>query len=279
MLKTKIKNIFHPSDFTEGDEAAWIHALKIALLIKGKLRLLHVSETEREIEWSEFPHVRATLVKWGFLDDQASRDGCAKLGLDVSKITRKDHDPVKAITHFIKKHKQDLVVLSTHQRQGMLRWFSESISEPIARTSQKMTLVVPRRVMGFVSYSTGEIRIRNVLIPIENSISGTHAVNDIIEIIQDLGCGNVKFTLLHVGSTTDFPTVDAPKDERWEFNYLMEKGNIVENILTTADDINADLIVMATHGGKEIWDSINGSTTERVTRSTNCPVWIMSQVD
>ncbi len=35
------RSIFHPSDFSESSEVAFAHALKIALLAKADLRILH----------------------------------------------------------------------------------------------------------------------------------------------------------------------------------------------------------------------------------------------
>jgi nucleotide-binding universal stress UspA family protein len=38
----KLESIFHPSDFSEGSEVAFAHALKIALMAGAKLTMLHV---------------------------------------------------------------------------------------------------------------------------------------------------------------------------------------------------------------------------------------------
>ena len=38
----KVESVFHPSDFSEASEVAFAHALKIALVAKAKLTVLHV---------------------------------------------------------------------------------------------------------------------------------------------------------------------------------------------------------------------------------------------
>ena len=37
----KVESVFHPSDFSEASEVAFAHALKIALVAKAKLTVLH----------------------------------------------------------------------------------------------------------------------------------------------------------------------------------------------------------------------------------------------
>ena len=59
----KVESIFHPSDFSQASEVAFAHALKIALVTKAKLNMLHVT-ADLNAEWHEFPGVRDTLERW-----------------------------------------------------------------------------------------------------------------------------------------------------------------------------------------------------------------------
>ena len=49
-------------------------------------------------------------------------------------------------------------------------------------------------------------------------------------------------------------------------------------IVRLADEHDADLIVMATHGRGFISHAILGSTTERVLRRANCPVFVVREL-
>jgi nucleotide-binding universal stress UspA family protein len=49
-------------------------------------------------------------------------------------------------------------------------------------------------------------------------------------------------------------------------------GNVIEQILRTATECQADLIAMATAGHQGFQDALRGSTTERVLRHAPCPV-------
>ena len=53
----KVQSIFHPSDFPEASEIAFVHALKIALVTQVRLRMLHVTP-RANLEWQDFPGVR-----------------------------------------------------------------------------------------------------------------------------------------------------------------------------------------------------------------------------
>jgi nucleotide-binding universal stress UspA family protein len=51
----------------------------------------------------------------------------------------------------------------------------------------------------------------------------------------------------------------------------------VESILATADDLDANLIVMTTSGRDSLDQALLGSTTERVLRNADCPVLAVPQ--
>jgi nucleotide-binding universal stress UspA family protein len=56
------------------------------------------------------------------------------------------------------------------------------------------------------------------------------------------------------------------------FTKIILTGIPYEEILRTADENGADLIIMGTHGRKGLDHLLFGSTAERVTRGANCPV-------
>jgi len=56
------------------------------------------------------------------------------------------------------------------------------------------------------------------------------------------------------------------------FERVYREGPATQTILETADDYNADLIVMGTHGRSGIGRLLLGSVTEEVLRKASCPV-------
>ena len=204
-----LQNIFHPSDFTPASEVAFVHALKAALLAKAELTILHVSP-KHELEWMEFPGVRATLERWGLLPpNSAQADVAKKLGIRIKKVQAKHTDPVESVTAYLSDHSTDLIVLATEQK-GRVQWLSQSIAAPIARKSGQMTLFIPNGVEGFVSARDGSVSLTSILIPVAEAPSAQPAIQAAARMAIRLNLSSGVFTILHVGEGTGIPHVELP---------------------------------------------------------------------
>ncbi|HKE55721.1 MAG TPA: universal stress protein, partial [Pyrinomonadaceae bacterium] len=161
-----IKSVLHPTDFSEGSRVAFHHALKAALLAKSKLTLFNVS-ADGAGDWADFPGVRETLERWGLLPPGSPRSAVGEqLGIAASKVFKHNDDPVDAVLRYLKDHEVDLVVLATHQRDGRVRWLGKSVSQPVAKRAEEMTLFIPSNSKGFVAAEDGSVSLQKVLIPI-----------------------------------------------------------------------------------------------------------------
>jgi nucleotide-binding universal stress UspA family protein len=265
-------SIFHPSDFTPGDEGAFAHALKLATAARAELDILHANPEVKEIDWDDFPSVRVTLEKWGLLKPGGSKDDVRRLGLDVHKVKRSGNDPVRTIVKYLRQHQPGLVILATHQRRGLSRWMNRSIAEPIAREAGIMTLFVPRRIVGFVSLENGAVHLENILVPIDRVPDPQRAVDAATSIASVLGCPKVHFTFLHAGPESEIPSVAPTLLPGWTSSRIAREGNVVDVILTEAEERDADLIAMTTQGRDGFLDAFRGSTTEQVLRAARSPV-------
>ena len=153
--------IFHPSDFSPASEIAFGHALKIALQSKAKLDLMHLERalSAEKAYWLDFPAVRATLSRWGILPEGVRRQDVAQIGLLIRKILKPSTDPAETMLRHFRRFPPDLIVLATHQREGLDRWLHKAVAEPLARRSGAMTLFVPRTGRGFVSLENGAVTL------------------------------------------------------------------------------------------------------------------------
>lgn len=66
--------------------------------------------------------------------------------------------------------------------------------------------------------------------------------------------------------------VDKYKGQSVKITQLLKQGDPREVILAVTNDMNADLIVMGTHGRRGIARALIGSTTESVVRTSPVPV-------
>ena len=266
---SSIRIVLHPSDFSEASLVAFAHALKAALISKSKLVLIHVSD-EDETSRTEFPAVRETLERWKLLPPSSPRSAVTELGIDVAKVIGHGSDPVKGVLGYIEQYGADLIVLATHHHG--LDWLHKSISEPVARKSREMTLFVPTGSGGFVSLTDGSVSLRNVLIPIAATPQPQPAIAGAVRLIQQLKCESGKFTLLHVGENGSVLAVETPEVPGWTWHKMTKKGNVIEVIVETARQADADLILMSTDGRNGFLDALRGSHSERVLRHAPCPL-------
>ena len=122
----KVESIFHPSDFSQASHVAFAHALKIALIAKAKLSMLHAT-AKSDADWQDFPGVRDTLERWGILPKNSPSTAVVDvLGIEVSKVLATGKDPVRACAGYLKKHPADLIVLAVHPREGRMQWLEKN---------------------------------------------------------------------------------------------------------------------------------------------------------
>jgi len=267
----KIGSIFHPSDFSEASEVAFVHALKAALVTRAKLSMLHVAANSNA-EWQDFPGVRDTLERWKLIPKGSPKSVVGQLGIDVRKVVASSKDPVKACCSFLEKYPADLIVLAVHQHEGRMRWMEKSVGEPIARRSGQMTLFIPQGTEGFVSRQDGSVRLQKILIPITIKPRPQPGIEAAARLIRNLQLPSGTVTLLHVGPAGGMPSVQLPEGTGWTWSCVAKAGEPAGTILQAAAELDADLIVMTTDGSDGFLDGLRGTTSERVLRRAHCPV-------
>jgi nucleotide-binding universal stress UspA family protein len=276
-MSANLQSIVHPTDFSDLSADAFVHALRIALTAKSKLYLLHIA-TGDEGRWWTFPHVRHALALWKLMTDDASEKNPqaaieAKLGIRVVKVSLDRQDPVHGILRFLDSHPAKLIVLATHGRDGLPRWLHGSVAEAVSRRAAKPTLFIAPGVRSFVDQLSGQLQLRRVLVPVDHVPAPSAPLNAIEAFVQPLTGDDLAIDLLHVGTVA--PAVQRASPAAVAVNVMVRQGDVVETILQTAAEIDADLIAMPTAGHHGILDALRGSTTDRVVRHAPCPVLAM----
>lgn len=95
------------------------------------------------------------LARWGILPEGSSKDDVAKLGIWIERVRAVAAHATNAILQQLTAHPTDLLVLSTHQREGLARLTHQAIAEPLARGTNTKTLFIPSGVEGFIAAETG----------------------------------------------------------------------------------------------------------------------------
>ena len=266
-----LRSIVHPTDFSDASADAFAHALRIALTAKARLYILHVSVPADDTDWMSFPHVREALARWGLMSaNEPPAAVCDQLGVKISKIALEPQSTLGGILSFLDKHAADLIVLATEGRQGAARWLHGSVAEKLSRHAKAPTLFVPHRTRGFVDQARGELHLHRVLIPIDHEPKPAAAIGTIMGFAHTLVGMAVEERLLHVGGNP--PQVQRHAEPHRPMPVAIRHGDVVETIVDTAKEWEADLIGMATAGQQGFLDALRGSTTERVLRQAPCSV-------
>lgn len=267
--------VLHPTDFSEASEIAFVHALKLALVTKGQLHVLHVDPDGTPVRWQGFPGIREALERWGELPPGSSRDAVANLGIDVEKVYAYGRDPVMATADFLQRRPADVIVLATHQRDGLAGWTQPSVAEAIARNVGEVSLFVPAGSTGFVSTATGTIHLQRILIPVDAVPSPQPAIDAAAAMAALAEPSDVTLRVVHVGDDS-FPDLDTPTESagKWERRAL--SGDVLTALGQEMQEWRPDLLVMTTEGRHGFMDCLRGSTTERMLRGAPCPVLAVS---
>ena len=165
-----------------------------------------------------------------------------------------------------------MIVLATHQREGLDRWLHKAVAEPLARRSGAMTLFVPRKGRGFVSLDDGSVALKKILVPIDRDPDPQTALEKALLLARGLGCSMGEFRLVHIGPRGTAPVLDPPLGRGWSYDLVLRQGDVVDEILKAEANWRPDLMVLATQGHLDFLDALRGSTTERVLRGAHCPV-------
>ncbi|MFY8199161.1 MAG: universal stress protein [Pirellula staleyi] len=236
--------------------------------------MMHV-DTRYQADWDDFPSVLETLIRWKVLPEGSEKNAVAELDLSVSKLVASSKDPVKACTDYFEINAVDLVVLSVHQCDGMMRWLGGIGGERISQGSKQNTLFIPVGQSGFVSQLDGSVTLDHILVPVVKKPRSESAVQFVQNLISSLNLKYGTVTLLHVGPMVTMPFVQHPHIEGWTWNCVRIGGDRTESIVHIAEEIGAKLIVMTTDGPDRFLDGLRGTTSERVLRKSHCPVAVI----
>jgi nucleotide-binding universal stress UspA family protein len=227
------------------------------------------------------------------LIERLSRPGIIvrEAGSDYESVV--EDGVVLAITETACREKVDLIAMSTHGRSGFSRWMLGSVTERVLQRASQPVLVV----------RTNE-PLEHILIPLDGTPLSETAVAPGMAIARRLGC---RVTLLRVATLSTLQQASMDEMERVEsgFSDLMRdhyshevrqylediaqpyrveglqvesvaiSGPVAPVIVETAEIFGSQIIVMATHGRTGLRRWVQGSITEKVSRTAHCSMLVI----
>ena len=209
-----------------------------------------------------------------------------KAGVAVTSELRTG-DVYEEIKGSIVDVKPDLIVMGTHGRRGVERWFIGSTTEKLLRHSPVPLVTIS--AAGDKALSTP--RFRRILVTTDFSEGTADALAYAFSVAQE---NDSEVTLLHVlhdisadvaGKYQD-SLIDGIRKQleglvpagarNWcEIVMRVETGIPYRIILRTLEDEKVDLLIMNIHGKDMLDRALLGSTAERVVRAASCPVMMI----
>ena len=292
----RFAHVLCPTDFSEFSHRAFDHAAAVARDSDARLTVLHVFVTRPTLDIPPLlmsPGERARVLEEmrRFTAGDAAH---ADMTLDVV-----ESDSVhRALLCEVRRRAADLLVIGSHGRSGFNRLLLGSVTERLLRQAPCPVLVVPPAAADVDVHAP--VRFRRVLYPTDFSPGAQRAIGYARWMASE---PDAHLTLLHVIEVppelrvpqaiegVDVPAIHAAAEaealERLRtlvpaealhqraVETCVRDGAAYREILATAEEQRADLIVMGIQGRHALDLLLFGSNTARVVRGAACPVLVV----
>jgi nucleotide-binding universal stress UspA family protein len=284
-----ITKILCPVDFFPASDAAANYAAGLAANYDARVHLLHVvtpllpTAYEYAIDTSA---IMDSLEKSAAdeLNKLAVRAKIAGVPADTEVRVGDVYEEIKSC---IEIEKPELLVMGTHGRRGVERWFMGSTTEKLLRHSPVPLLTISGSGERFATSP----RFRRILVTTDFSEGTADALAYAFSVAQE---NDSRITLLHVvhdvaadvsgkyrdslikGVEKQLQDLVPAEAKNWcDVVTSVETGVPYRIILRTLEDEKVDLLVMNIHGKGMLDRALLGSTAERVVRAASCPVMLI----
>jgi nucleotide-binding universal stress UspA family protein len=276
-----MKNILVPTDFSDQATYALDLAADIARKSKARVQLLNVVEAPHGSSFNAMgevtmPDASDNLYFVQLIEsakkkfDEMAADGKYS-DIKLEGLVEVGH-PFEHISRSIAEHEVDLVVMGTQGSSGLEEIFVGSNTEKVVRRVDCPVLTVKSLV------STDSIK---------NIAFATNFRDDYSKLIEQLvklqKIFDATIHIVSINTPSNFENDRYYKQAMKKFaeehqleNYTMNVYNDdpeEDGIIYFAEDINADMIALGTHGRTGIGRLLSGSIAEDVVNHAKRPVW------
>lgn len=276
-----MKNIFCPTDFSEQANHAVEAGYYLARQFGADLHLFNVVEAEDEVDFN----VTGPSTNLQSMDDvfflkliDMTKKRMAELenttGLEDIKVTSeiKIGSPSKIIFKEIESGKYDMVVMGTKGVSGFSEVLIGSNAEKIVRKSKVPVLSVKnfveesnfKRIVYASTFSEDEEMVVNSLKTIQEAFNST------IHLVRVNTPNNFQPDWVTMQQMDEF--VRKFKLEQYTFN-IYNDAIEEDGIIYFAEEMDAGMIAMATHGRTGFAHLLSGSIAEDVVNHSKRPVF------
>jgi nucleotide-binding universal stress UspA family protein len=284
-----MEKILVPVDFFPASEAAVTYATGLAANYEAAVHLLHVVTpiTPTAYEYALDVTEIMKSMEESSLAEMANLATKVKAAGVVATMEVRTGDVYDEIKRSIEVVKPDLIVMGTHGRRGVERWFMGSTTEKLMRQSPVpiVTISAPgerapatprfRRILVTTDFSEGApdalAHAFSVAQENESEVTLLHVVHDVS---ADMS-GKYRDSLVEGVRKQLNESVPAEAANWCKIVTRVATGVPYRIILRMLEDEKIDLLVMNIHGKGMLDRALLGSTAERVVRAARCPVMLI----
>jgi nucleotide-binding universal stress UspA family protein len=251
----------------------------LAQLTRGQIVLVRISKDELG--------TADALAYLTQVADELRADGTAV------QVQVEHGDTATQIERVAQAQHADVIVMATHGRSGVGRTVLGSVAERlVTRGSLPVVLVRPG------AHPLG--RLQTLLVPLDGSPGAGIALGMAVALARASGA---QLTLTEVVEPIPrYAYVDNYVDPAWDEEarqaaevyvqalaarlrragvqadgHAILGANVAEQLVSKADRVEADLVVMSTHAHRGVARALLGSVADAVVRTGNCPVLLIHQ--
>ena len=262
--------ILIPLDGTESTQEILLYVQSITPPAETEISLLHVlSKADKDNK----PEAHIDVI----------RNTLAEAGWTVNSETRMG-DPVEEIVKFTILMPATLLVMSTHGRTGLERIREGSVTEQVLKQSPCPVFIL-HSTRAEPADNRTENLFRRILVPLD----GTKVSASILTCVE-------RFAKAHDSEVILFhDEMDHPDEDRAAIKTALQEQSVnlanaglkvsldmstykrpIREILNKIDQMNIDLVSMASHGESGKRRALDESVTAEVIRHSNCPLLVWS---
>ncbi len=272
-----MKKIIVPIDFSKHSEYALEAASILAKKNNSQIFALHMLEISDAtlIDSDNEQHAKAVFfLKLAEQKFNTFLDKKYLKGIEVIPIV-KHFKVFSEINAVAKENDADLIVMGSHGTSGFTEIFVGSNTEKVVRHSQIPVLVIKEqpKSMDYKTVVFASDFSKECIKPYVNASRLLASFDSDINLLYvNVPADSFKSSSQMEKTMTDFlTTADGNLNRMNAVNYVSD-FTVEEGILTFAKKINADLIIIPTHGHKGIVHFFEGSISEDLANHANIPV-------
>ncbi len=279
-----MKTILVPTDFSQQAQYALDFAYGIAKKNGATVRLLNVVEAPHGTSFNAMGEMTAPDGMDSMFFAQLLKRMREQLTTQVENPKYKDilvegdvqiGNPYESISRTIADQNVDLVVMGSQGSSGLEEVLVGSNTEKVVRRSHCPVITVKAAV--------NPDSIKNIVFATNMKDADDKMVQELVKLQQLFGA---KLHIVNVNTPSSFESDRYYKKEMKAFvekhkleNYTLNIYNDdveEDGIIFFAEDVDADMIALATHGRSGISHLLSGSIAEDVVNHAKRPVWTFS---